>query len=652
MIDDFRESELLSAYLDGELSAEERAQAEHLLAAKPAARKLLEELRSLSTDLKSLPRQKLGEDLSESVLRIAQRRMLTEPGENATPEKTGAASAPQPVPVYSTILRRLKNPRVWVWEIVIAAVAVLLIVYYPGQNADRNGPAPGNKERNIAMAAKPEETQAPQEPGELLSAPAPATVEMKRSPNVQITRSGRSDTSVSSEVAPAEKQAKALDETTVAGKAGEAARKINDLPRLEVVEEQEEGKFATAPEGAAQNRTDLAKKKAVNRGTTKDEKFAGEDMPTAAFKATAKQPMQEEQSPAPASSPSSGIAFGGQSKLYRAPPEETAKAGTSFSHIQPAAPPAQEKPADGEKSSAAPAGELLVVHCRITPEALKDHAFDKILADNGVAWSGRENPVAEKTMEMDKLRSLSEAKNDRAANKPERASGMGGVRGAETDRLGLSLNENVEIVYVEASPAQVEAMLKGLSAQTEAFKDVSITPATRDSRLQKAVDGTITRGEIAETGSKAPAYAAQTVVPAKDRFQSQTKGSASASTHESLGRARRIQSFYGDNAKASGDETEVQQQKLADTGQKGLPGTIDYGAIIAGQSGNAKPAGPLDLSFPIQPSASAGAARMERVLFVFQVMEGKNTGKDADKNAPADAARFNTPAADANPPKP
>ncbi len=40
------QNELLSAYLDGELSPAERAEVEQFLAANPAARKLLEELRA------------------------------------------------------------------------------------------------------------------------------------------------------------------------------------------------------------------------------------------------------------------------------------------------------------------------------------------------------------------------------------------------------------------------------------------------------------------------------------------------------------------------------------------------------------------------------------------------------------------------------
>ena len=79
-MNDLPQNELLSAYLDGELTAAEQAEMERLLAANPAARQLLDELRALSATLQALPQEKLGEDLSRQVLRVAERRMLTEGG--------------------------------------------------------------------------------------------------------------------------------------------------------------------------------------------------------------------------------------------------------------------------------------------------------------------------------------------------------------------------------------------------------------------------------------------------------------------------------------------------------------------------------------------------------------------------------------------
>src|SRR5262245_47732440 len=62
------DDELLSAYLDGELSADERAAVEARLATDPAAQQLLHELRSVSQSVQSLPTESLGRDLSEEII--------------------------------------------------------------------------------------------------------------------------------------------------------------------------------------------------------------------------------------------------------------------------------------------------------------------------------------------------------------------------------------------------------------------------------------------------------------------------------------------------------------------------------------------------------------------------------------------------------
>jgi hypothetical protein len=145
------ENELLSAYLDGELDDAERARVERLLADSPAARQLLDELRALSSTLRSLPRHELEKDLSEEVMLSAGRR------------KANGIDAPRPAPSPSVpggprllILRRKiadrvkDNPRMVVWPLIVLAVAVMLMVFDP----DRRDAGRGNADRNIAMAPK------------------------------------------------------------------------------------------------------------------------------------------------------------------------------------------------------------------------------------------------------------------------------------------------------------------------------------------------------------------------------------------------------------------------------------------------------------------------------------------------------------------
>jgi hypothetical protein len=132
------ENELLSAYLDGELTATEQADVEQLLDESPEARRLLEELRALSSSLRSLPQYKLDEDLSEGVLRLAERRILAGDGrrgqdapvsESAPPAKMAPAAGPAPRDhSRPAAWHRIVTPRNFIYAAATAAAAVLLFV--------------------------------------------------------------------------------------------------------------------------------------------------------------------------------------------------------------------------------------------------------------------------------------------------------------------------------------------------------------------------------------------------------------------------------------------------------------------------------------------------------------------------------------------
>lgn len=82
------DDELLSAYLDGELTSEEQATVDRWLAESAEHRQLLEELRSLSQSLESLPRLQLEDDFYQSVLRRAEREMLSSKSSSTDGEKS------------------------------------------------------------------------------------------------------------------------------------------------------------------------------------------------------------------------------------------------------------------------------------------------------------------------------------------------------------------------------------------------------------------------------------------------------------------------------------------------------------------------------------------------------------------------------------
>ncbi len=381
--------------------------------------------------------------------------------------------------------------------------------------------------------------------------------------------------------------------------------------------------------------------------------------------------------------------------------------------------------------------------CEITPEALKNHAFDKILADNSIVWSETRKKAEEENWDFENppntetIQSLLGTQTALATNKPERKE----QSKAAGENIALSTESGpLEIVYVEASPAQIQSMLNGLSAQTEKFKTVSVAPATWDSRLQDAVAGFNYRGVMAGPARKGRADLAQTVESVQGGFQSGLKGDLSSSAGTLLGRAQRIPFVNVNNAKDAGIETEKQKQNLTSTAQKGLPATMGYGGGgTAGGLGKSMPGGQLGVAasaapttgsgtdeqlkspayalnrpadkteqappaapqlftnrnqeqaanqerqsaqvaesrqvakhgqqsaaaaqnpqdadsqrrnLQIEPSGTAALPRMERVLFVLQVMERKNAAENARENVPADAAGVSSPAAEAKQSKP
>jgi hypothetical protein len=141
------DNELISAYLDGELTDAEQAQVEQMLAASPAARRLLDEMRALGTSLQSLPQRKLGEDLSKSVLQAAASRQ-SNGLDGSQPASQRPKQASSRTPLVRRIVERIKNnPRIIVWPLVVLTTAVLLTVFNPEQ------PGPGGKGgRQIAQA--------------------------------------------------------------------------------------------------------------------------------------------------------------------------------------------------------------------------------------------------------------------------------------------------------------------------------------------------------------------------------------------------------------------------------------------------------------------------------------------------------------------
>jgi hypothetical protein len=150
-MNDSSQHELLSAYLDGELTADEQTQVERLLADDPRARRLLDELRALSATLQSLPQHKLGENITEQVLRMAERRKRSAEAELPRP----AEPSQPPLPAR---WRRMLSGRTLVWTGLTVAVAVVIVLNEPRRPQPGKDVAvapPAEHDEEIARGLKP-----------------------------------------------------------------------------------------------------------------------------------------------------------------------------------------------------------------------------------------------------------------------------------------------------------------------------------------------------------------------------------------------------------------------------------------------------------------------------------------------------------------
>ncbi len=130
--------ELLSAYLDDEVTPDERALVEQQLGQSAAWRQCLEEMRSLRASIRALPRFKLNRNLDARVLAEAERQVLSSP--KSAHDSLAAADAPR--------WRFPRTWRTWVWPALTLAAA--LLIKFHGEN-------PGPKQVAEAPAARPEQ---------------------------------------------------------------------------------------------------------------------------------------------------------------------------------------------------------------------------------------------------------------------------------------------------------------------------------------------------------------------------------------------------------------------------------------------------------------------------------------------------------------
>lgn len=150
-----RTDQLLSAYLDGELNADEVREVEAWLAEDPAARQLLEELQAVSAAVQSLPVEVLEGDLSKEVL---ERLPAT-----ARPTRgQGGAGSGALLPERRGFRLSARGIR---WSAAAIAAAIMLMVLQ-----EPDDPHDGNVAKQEAGTARPPAAASPRGAGEMRAA--------------------------------------------------------------------------------------------------------------------------------------------------------------------------------------------------------------------------------------------------------------------------------------------------------------------------------------------------------------------------------------------------------------------------------------------------------------------------------------------------
>ncbi len=529
-MDELRQNELFSAYLDGELNADERAEVEKLLAGNPAARQLLEELRALSVTLQSLPQESLAEDLMPEVLRIAERRMLI--GEPA------GVSENAPTPWVRSIFSRFLNRRSLAWAGLATAIAVMISVNEWYQRSS-----------SIQLA---------QHVG--MTSSAAANNRVPRPPEVRVA-------------------AKAKDRDG-------AVLKYAVTPEGEAMDAfaEAEGPAAPLPPSDAP----LARTETVERASG----------PGDVFKREIRAANEPSPSPRAAVLSDENMSFGARQLKSRLSAGELSQ----FRGTEDAAKGSSDRDLDKldrevTQDAISPTDGVTVVRCDISAEGDRRHAFEKLLDANGITWreQAERTPIADETV-GDKRKDGQDKKQD--MSRPETPG-------------------TVNLVWVEATEAQVNAALAGLAAQPKTFLAYTVSPPSAE-LPEDIVDQFVDSGRPFRRS-----------VPGGSlfQFQQRTIVSGDQAGPGTVGELEMKVNEQPSLSVANTKSLEAAEIKAA------VPSQPDHGAKTASKPAKEAP--------PVQ----------QRVLFVLRVVEDAIPAATAESPAkPASATPAAEPAASQNPP--
>jgi|GEM_PF-1773487 len=147
---------LLSAYLDDELSGEERAAVEARLRESTEQRQALAELQQLRESFQALPRFELGDDFSARVMAAAVAAEVQAEQQNTASELARMPGAPATTPVERAPASRTSRRLAYVAGAVAAVAACLLVIVQMGGGlSDSPSDVPNGLESNVIASSEP-----------------------------------------------------------------------------------------------------------------------------------------------------------------------------------------------------------------------------------------------------------------------------------------------------------------------------------------------------------------------------------------------------------------------------------------------------------------------------------------------------------------
>jgi hypothetical protein len=426
------DDELLSAYLDDELSPEDRAAVEARLAADPSAQQLLHQLRAMCEAVQALPQEVVGHDMRESILHKAEqsRQSAAAVGLQAATEHVDvsngqAVTAHDDSPKFSFGRTR----RGWVWASLAIAAALLIMVF--GRDPQRDQLADvGQREDRLDGArggARIPEIRAINEP----AAPAAADQDSAPPPAAGLTWQapvGDMDAAAAPSAAPA---------TTAAPEPASGPPPRGRARNLGLATESQPPAAPARPAEEAR-RSDGAPPAPAPAAEVKEEALAENvtEMSAPADRLAAATPPAEVHDLAPGTD-LGAAAVGGE--------PGAAPAGGA----QAAA------PVDGAQSVEEP---LLVVRVHAKRTALETRTFDHLLVRSGIE------------VETEAVEDSALANFDPSQRAARRFAENGQSDGAAAPATGQSVEAvTVDAVLVEAPPAAIEACVAGLNQDRENF---------------------------------------------------------------------------------------------------------------------------------------------------------------------------------------